>query len=176
MYDGQPLCSEVMRKARELGFRPAPPYPLCAPKFNLTNQWRMSAFACEIDVLFLGEGVRSAGDFEPFHSIGFHGCQDLVTLPPHEMTALNTRPGKMKGPSPQYLPPEGKALMMGALMFYSRTWQGRSATSRGLPYVCSSDCEPAPAVMWTPNTPTRERPLRPRAKHLPIASIHRMWV
>ena len=47
-------------------FSPAQPYPLCAPKFNLTQRWRMSAFACEIDVLFLGEGV-SAGRYEPLY-------------------------------------------------------------------------------------------------------------
>lgn len=121
-----------------LGYVPASPQPPCAPSFNLTHRWRLSAWACEMDVLFLAPGV-SAGRYEPFHSLGPVGCQNLVTLPETEMRMLATAAGGHRGPSAKYLPPKGTALMMGASMFFSRSWTGRSGTSRGEAYVCSAD-------------------------------------
>ena len=103
-----------------------------------------------MDILFLARGVR-AGRYLPFHTLGPVGCQELITLPESELRYLSTPGGKKTGPSARLLPPNGTALMMGAFMFYSRSWTGRAATSLGEPYVCSSEYfEPTEATSSSP--------------------------
>lgn len=128
LYEGQPRCSEVLHRARRLGFEPATPIA-CSPKFAITPKWKSSAWACELDVLFLAPGVRP-DRYVPFHNLGLNGCEELVALP---------KEVPKKASLQQYIPQQGRALMTGANVFYSHSWVGKSHHAMGEPYVCSSE-------------------------------------
>ena len=126
LYEGQPQCSEVMRRARALGFEPATPVH-CRPKFGIFPRWMKSAWVCELDVLFVSAGADPRR-YAAFHNLGLSGCDELSPL-----TMADARNRKLLN---QNLPPVGKALMAGAQSFYSRSWRGSSLHSHLEAYDC----------------------------------------
>ena len=126
LYEGQPQCSEVMRRARALGFEPATTVH-CRPKFGIFPRWMKSAWVCELDVLFVSAGADPLR-YAAFHNLGLSGCDELSPL-----TMADVRNRKLLN---QNLPPVGKALMAGAQSFYSRSWRGSSLHSHLEAYDC----------------------------------------
>ena len=74
LYVGQPKCSEVVRQAGELGFRPAAPFP-CLPRWpREAVALNQSSAGCEMEILFVADGV-GAGPFWGFHQPHLNGCR-----------------------------------------------------------------------------------------------------
>jgi hypothetical protein len=117
----------------------------CAPRVALHTTWRQSAWACEMDVLFVRRDARATGGrlrrYAAFHNLGPTGCEALVTPTEavaekmHQRARLRLSQDRAPVP-PALLPPNGTALMTAPGTFYSRSWEGRSPHSDGEPYVC----------------------------------------
>ena len=82
LYTGQPECSKVVQRAAELGFvlagdSAADAPPPCAPKFALNPRYRATAFACELEMLFVRPGTPVLDSLWQYHQLKLNGCDEL---------------------------------------------------------------------------------------------------
>lgn len=143
IYEGQPKCSDVLRDAAALGFKPATEMT-CLPRFRRKahNKHKASSFGCELNVLFVRAGRDLARDaiddaYWQYHDTQLHGCVGIFPANATMHLALHPPAGRAVynsgGNGPRFYGTGGHATMRdsnfrGAL--YSRQ-------SFGLPYICS---------------------------------------
>mmetsp|Transcript_47385 Transcript_47385/g.101147 ORF Transcript_47385/g.101147 Transcript_47385/m.101147 type:complete len:249 (-) Transcript_47385:226-972(-) len=77
LYEGQPKCSEVLAQAAKLGFAPASTLR-CRPEPQLRSKhWRKTAWGCELEIVFLANGVSMLPPLWQFHNLGHSGCASV---------------------------------------------------------------------------------------------------
>ena len=167
IYNGQPLCSEVVATMASLGFEQLTPMP-CRP-----SSYRGKANSkCELEMVFrhhtvspvmtpsqLPQGMREedariANDVYMRHHQGyFNWCSGFYPIA--AKSPVPNQPGgrgKEALPPADYPPgiwrrPPAGAILAGAYFhqgfaFYSSEWRGPRNHSNGQPYMCPISCKP----------------------------------
>lgn len=88
LYEGQLQCSAVVAAAARLGFAPVLPIACRLPpslRFPALPGKRTNHKFCELDVLFVREGVRADAEpaFLEYHDIGPHVCTEAYDSDEH---------------------------------------------------------------------------------------------
>ena len=149
LYDGQPKCSEVVRRMQDLGFRPIQPVrctPIGRRKMHAPDRPHRRGGVCELNILFLGPGVPippapARPHFKPTMRIASTSTNEIANLDLWGYHDLKHNGCEGYYPASNELNasafPAGAVVLRSNGLYYSSDWPTPFSFAFGRPYLCS---------------------------------------